>query len=245
MQYGFGSGSVWGVSTANANPTPARFGALQECSVDFSFTTKELYGQYQFPLAVGRGTAKVTGKAKFAQLQGRIFNDLLFASTMATGMTQIADPENHAIPASPYTVTVTNSTTLLEDLGVTYAATGIPLTRVASAPATGQYSEAAGTYTFAAADTGLSVNIIYSYTVAASGQTLTVTNELLGTAPAIKMVMSQLYNSERWALTLNQCMSSKLSLQTKLEDFTQPEFDFSAFVDSSNTLGTLSMAELS
>jgi len=43
-----------------ANPTPVPFGALQDISLDFSWTMKELYGQYQMPLAVGRGAAKVT-----------------------------------------------------------------------------------------------------------------------------------------------------------------------------------------
>ena len=36
-------------------------------SVDFSFSVKELYGQNQFPLAVARSAAKVTGKAKLAR----------------------------------------------------------------------------------------------------------------------------------------------------------------------------------
>ena len=35
---------------------------------------------------------------------------------------------------SPYTVTVANAATFAADLGVVYAATGLPLTKVASAP---------------------------------------------------------------------------------------------------------------
>ena len=31
------------------------FPALQDVSLDFSFNLKELYGQYQFPLAIARG----------------------------------------------------------------------------------------------------------------------------------------------------------------------------------------------
>ncbi|WP_230085967.1 hypothetical protein, partial [Burkholderia pseudomallei] len=133
------------------------------------------------------------------------------------------------------------------DLGVKYAATGLPLTRVASAPATGQYSVAAGVYTFAAADTGLAVAISYTYTPTSNtvGETVTMTNQLLGTAPSFKSVVSQVFNGERVTLTLNQCVATKYTFSTKLEDFNIPEFDFSAFVDSSNTLGTICLGEAS
>ena len=50
------------------------------------------------------------------------------------------------------------------DCGVTYAATGAALTRVASAPGAGQYSVSAiGVYTFAAADNGTDVSISYGF----------------------------------------------------------------------------------
>jgi hypothetical protein len=49
------------------------------------------------------------------------------------------------------------------DQGVTYASSGTALTPVASAPAQGQYSVAAGLYTFNAADASQAVLISYSY----------------------------------------------------------------------------------
>jgi hypothetical protein len=49
------------------------------------------------------------------------------------------------------------------DLGVTYAATGAPLTVVSASPGAGQYSVSAGTYTFSAADTGQSLSLSYGY----------------------------------------------------------------------------------
>ena len=49
------------------------------------------------------------------------------------------------------------------DLGVTYAATGAPLTQVSASPAAGQYAVSAGTYIFSAADAGQSVSISYGY----------------------------------------------------------------------------------
>jgi hypothetical protein len=49
------------------------------------------------------------------------------------------------------------------DLGVTYTATGAPLTAVSASPTVGQYAVGAGTYGFSAADAGQSVSISYGY----------------------------------------------------------------------------------
>ena len=51
----------------------------------------------------------------------------------------------------------------VSDLGVTYAQSGAPLTAVVAAPTAGQYSVAAGVYSFAAADAGASVSLSYGY----------------------------------------------------------------------------------
>lgn len=71
-----------------------------------------------------------------------------------------------AIPAAtPYTITAAQTLgRLAQDDGVENASTGAALTKVTSAPATGQYSvdTTTGIYTFAAADAGVSVEISYS-----------------------------------------------------------------------------------
>jgi hypothetical protein len=243
--FGFGAGSLFGIDNNASPPTPVKFGALQEVDVEFAFTTKELYSQYQFPLAVGRGKSKITGKAKTGQIRADVYGQLFFGLTPATGQIKTAVDEAGSIPVTPgpYTVTVANSATWATDLGVFFGATGIPLTRVTSGPTTGQYSVSAGVYTFAAADQGLAVTISYTYTAAATGKTITLTNQLLGASPTFKVVLNNLYGAKDLTLTLNRCMSSKLSLPTKLEDFIISEFDFEAMADNSNTIGTLSTAE--
>jgi hypothetical protein len=241
-QYAFGSGAMFGIPSL-ANPNPARFGALQDGSVDFTASQKELFGEYQFPIAVASGTAKIAGKAKFARLQGRVINDLFFNSTLATGKTEIADREAATIASAA--VTVANGATFTENLGVVDATTGIPFVRVASAPAAGQYTgpSAGGVYTFAAGDNGKAVNITYSYNVAGSGQRLTITNQLLGAAKSFRTVMTALYDNLRTTLTLNACIASKTTFASKLEDFAMNDFDFGAFADGANNIGTWSFAE--
>lgn len=237
--FNFGSGTLWGIPSG-ATPTPLKFGTLQEASVDISASNKELFGSNQFPVAVGRGTAKITGKAKFAQISGLVMSQIFFGLTPTSGQTTTANAEAGTIPATPYAITVANSATWVSDLGVAFAATGVPLTRVASGgtPTTGQYKVTAGVYTFAAADTTLGVNISYKYTVSSTGQLLTISNPLIGTSPQFSLVLEQQYGTSKSVLTLNACMANKLAIQSKLEDFTIPELDFSAFADASNTVGT-------
>lgn len=64
--------------------------------------------------------------------------------------------------AGPYSVTVTKSAAFVLDRGVSYA-NGTALVAVASAPAQGEYTVAAGVYTFAAADANAAVVINYSW----------------------------------------------------------------------------------
>lgn len=242
-QYVFGSGVLFGRRTGVTTPTPVRFGALQDVAIEIAFSTKELYGQYQFPLAIGRGTAKITGKAKFGQFNAQAFNDLFFGeSSLGTGETITAVQE--AANVSANTVTVTHNSTYAQDLGVLVTATGQVLQRVASAPSgSGNYScnETTGVYTFNSAMNNTPVQVSYSYTDASNGNNIVIANQLLGVAPQFLLVLTESFNSNKLNLQLNACMSSKLTLATKLEDFTTPEFDFQAFADASNNIGTLSL----
>lgn len=252
MQFLFGAGVFWGTPLTDAsgatiaNPTPVQLGVMQEISIDISFETKELYGQNQFPVAVGRGKGKMAGKAKHAQLSGLGVNALVFGQTVTNGMTDdYYDVAGSAIPASPYQVTITapNSGTWSADLGVRDA-NGVPMTRVASAPATGQYSVAAGVYTFASADTGKTVFISYQYTATSTtAKKSTVKNLLMGQAPAFKGDLYLPYNGKSLIVTIPKCIASKFTIATKLDDFVVPEFDFSGFADESGNALYWGMSE--
>ena len=250
-QYAFGSGILFGRKTGVATPTPVRFGALQDVSVDISFSTKQLFGQYQYPLAIGRGTAKITGKAKFAQFDAQAFNDLFFnEASVGTGSeTVTAVGEAQVIGASAANaVTVTNNATFTQDLGVSNTTTGLPLQRLVTGnyPASaGNYScnETTGVYFFATAENSSTVLISYNYTDA-NGSNIVMVNQLLGSAPTFLVVLTETFQSNSLTLQLNACMSSKLTLTSKLEDFWVQEFDFEAFADATNTVGKLSMTNL-
>lgn len=244
MKFSFGSGSLIGVNSA-ANSTPQQFGALQDVALDFSFSNKELRGRYQMPLTVARGAGKITGKAKTGNISAKMFNDLFFGAGIATGQTKTALGEAAAVPAAggPYTISVVNSATFLEDLGVVNASTGVPLAKVAAAPATGQYSVSAlGVYTFAAADTGVNVLITYTWTTT-GGNTITIKNQLMGTAPTFGVTLVESYDGKQITIRLLKCTSSKLALATKLEDFAVPEFDFDVMANDAGIIGYISCEE--
>jgi|WetSurMetagenome_2_1015567.scaffolds.fasta_scaffold75745_2 hypothetical protein len=252
--YTFGSGYLWGVRTDIATPTPRQFGTLQSVSIDFQSTSKNLYGQKQFPVAVGRGTAKLTGKAKMGQIQGSVFGDLFFNTTPTAGRVVAVQGETATIPATgPYTITAANAglagVNFVEDLGVVDATTGNPYTVVASSPATGQYTQAAGTYTFAAADEGKKVALSYRYKDTLTGQTITYTNQDLGIQPVFQVVLREQFQAPggtmQATLTLHAAISEKLSIATKQEDFDIPEFDFSCFADAAGVVFDWSFSDVS
>ena len=244
--YSFGSGTLYGVRTDVANATPVNFGLVQDVSIDVQFDHKELYGQNAFPVAVARGKGKITGKAKVARISGMVLNSLFFGASLTAGQVATAFGETGTVPAvTPYTVTAANSAALVQDYGVVYAATGLPLTKVASTPTQGQYSVTGGVYTFAAADQGAAVLLTYTYTIPASGQILKVTNPLIGTTPTFSANFYTTFQGKSVTVNMPNCVSNSLKFQTKLDDFVIPEIDFSAFADAAGNVMTWSFNEVS
>ena len=254
MQLAFGAGALWGNRTdvTGSGIGPDQFGILQDVQIDWDWQTKELWGQFQFPVDIARGQGKITGKAKFARIFGAIYGDLFFGQAPATGQLTVSENEAATVaPTSPYTVTVAGAANYVDDLGVFYAAgtnAGNRFTRVTTPAAAGQYSVnfATGIYTFSAVDSNASLLISYLYNSIA-GKKLVVTNQLMGTTPTFKATFYTAKTTQGTpaglALVLNACTATKLSLPTKVDDYEIQEFDFSAFADATGTIGTLSVNE--
>ena len=318
MMHNFGSGLLFGTRTDIAAQTPQLFGVLQDVSVEFSASAKQLFGQNQYPVLVARGQAKIACKAKVGAISANLFNALFFGGAVVAGQNALASSEAGVVPTqvsintsalsaagsttltfaatagvsvgmsvtgtnipagtiatgvTTTTVTISqqvavggvasgativfgqglavaNAATYLKDEGVFYAATAAPLTLVTSAPAQGQYMVGSnGVYNFNNADAGAALLINYLYTVAATGQKVTLTNPQVGTNPVFSC---QLYTSattpsgqKRALLNLHACVASKLALATKIEDFTIPELDFEAFADSAGIVFDWSFNEAS
>jgi hypothetical protein len=238
----FGSGVFIGTPQGGS---PINFGLAQEVSLSIATSTKPLYGQYNFPVAVGAGTRKMTGKAKMARISGQALGSLFFGIAPSVGGAITQFGEAASVPgSSPYTST-SFRTTFVADQGVVYAASALPLKQVASAPATGQYSVAAGIYTFAAGDAGAAVLISYTYTSAAAGESIVVTSQLIG--PSINfsanLFASDPTTGKQFSVTLYNCVAEKLSMGTKLEDFVLPELDFQCFANPAGQVCQLNFGD--
>lgn len=253
-QYVFGAGNIWGIPLQDANgvaitnPTPIPIGTMQDISADLSYEVKKLYGQKQFPVAVGRAKGSLTFKAKMAEIDAAQWNSLYFGQTLNTGLIDdVISTLAVVIPTTPFQITPTppNSGVWSLDLGVRNTA-GLRFTRVASAPTTGQYSVVAGVYTFASADnvSGMSVYIDYQYTAATptTARKMTVQNLDMGLVPTFRAELYTKYLGKTLTLTVPAAVSTKLTLSTKLDDFAIPEFDFEGFADASGSVMTFSIS---
>lgn len=248
MLANFGAGRLYAARKDATPLSPIEFGVLQDCAIDFSFTTKPLKGQNQFAVMVARGDAKWTIKAKTGVLSGRMVNDLFFGQAYtAASQVAFAAGEAGTVPGvSTYTITVANSATYVADFGVIYTATGLPFVQVASGPTVGQYSVnvATGVYTFAAADANAAVQISYTYTAATGGK-ITLTNQLSGTTPYFQAVYRNRDAKSGLFATyvFNRLTSSKLMIASKNADYSIPEFDMEVMDDGTGNIGTMSFGD--
>jgi hypothetical protein len=187
----------------------------------------EAAGKYSF--------APATGIYTFAAADASV--DMLFTYTRTT----TATAEAHTVPNPvSQTVTATYNATWANDLGVKYALTGIQLGCVAGgAEATGFYSVAAGVYTFAAGDSAAVVALTYSYT-AATGNKITITNNLMGDAPYFEMVFDIIFEGNNAQLHMVKAVANKWTFGSKLDDFTIPDWEGEFMCNDAGILGYIS-----
>ena len=243
--------SVFGVgflfaTPQGADPTPTRFGRLQDVQVDFSYDSKLLYGSNQYALEQARGKAKIDLKAAVGVVDPNLFNNIFFGLTTATGETLNSIDES-ATPSSG-AFTVANGGAFSQDLGVYNTVTGLWMTRVAATPATGQYAvnTTSGVYTVNTAQNGQLLKASYTYGSPSTGSSLSFTNQIMGSTVIFSV---QLVNKFRGSdgvvrsLFLNfpavQC--PKLAMPLKLDDFTLPQLDMSAQDNGSGNVFNYSM----
>lgn len=243
MEIFFGSGIVCANPTGGneaTNPTPARFMTLQDVDITISQTLKELKGQYQFPDDVAPAERKITGKVGSGKVSVAMLQNLVFADGYAAGA-KVLNTTSQTVPAAtPYTVTVAppNSGTFTSDMGVQYA-NGQPFTKVASGPTVGQYSVSGAVYTFAAADASAAIVISYVYSVAASGHTMTVNNQLMGYGPVFEIYLANPYqtvNGIYAGMHLFAARFSKVNFPIKRDDYTIQDFEFEAYPNASGAV---------
>ncbi len=258
----FGPGILIVTRTDTTTPLAINVGYAQELTLDAAGTTKQLYGQNQFPLLAARGTVKATGKWKSAEISGIAWNAAFYGNTggstagLSTGVGFSWNVDStFSLSTASSQITVTNSTIFDADLGVKYVNSGLPLQRVTTGleGSSGRYSIGSttpGVYNFGTADAGatasyagatpattLPIKITYTTTGLGSnvGQSLILQNQLIGTTPTFQLDYYTSLNQPTatpFAVRLFQCVGSKHAMAFKLEDFMLPEFDFDFFANT-------------
>jgi hypothetical protein len=257
MQFVFGPGNMVATPLSDsygnviALPTPRLLGGFQEAAFSSSADTKMLYGPNQYPIAVGRGKGKTDLKVKAAQVSVDKWNAMYIGQPLnqtAGVLAAYIDTLGTVIPTTPFQITpVTTYAAYLEgttpvfsyDLGV-QDGNGNAYVQHAT-PTTGQYSLAAGVYTFAAADAGKTVFISFVYTAtnAAGGKNvyLNVSNVQMGQAPTVQIDLQAAYGTGGQVLvTMFQAIATKIDIATKLDDFAVPNMEFDGFANAANVI---------
>ena len=76
------------------------------------------------------------------------------------------------------------------------------------------------------------VVVSYCYTETTTGGRITATNQLMGSSPTFQVRLGNQYGGNGLGLILYAAIPTKMSMDFKNEDFTVPDFEFSAFADS-------------
>lgn len=246
MNIQFGTGVLYGnpvLGNLPVNPTPFKFGVIQEVTIDFKADLKKLYGQFQFPVATARGKINVDIKGKLAVFDPNMLNQLYWAQTSATGYFLIVDNEPHTLTGPGTNIVVSNTFPVVEDWGVQYQKTGQQLIAVNTAPGVAQYQVNVSNPAQYIFNVGDNTNVmLISYTQNSNvGITITIANQLMGYAPELKMLLYNKFRSKYFAIELNDVVLGSINVPTKLEDFWIADFDGSANADLSNNIGKMMM----
>jgi hypothetical protein len=241
----FGVGRLWGY---DSNGTPIEFGALQNVGLDFNADLKMLHGANRYPLVVAAGKGKIEAKASFAKITPDTLN-LVLQGIKTVGQMKVATHSASVPDETTYTITVTNGANFEKNLGVIDVSNPLiakPMKIAAGeTPTAGEYTfvGTTGVYTFAAADAGKAMQICYMWADAATGTTLTLGNPEMGTAPQFSALLNTKLNGVEITVWLAACVSTKLSMALKQEDFLIPDFDIGAFAGSDGSPGWISLGE--
>ncbi|QBQ98171.1 hypothetical protein [Paraburkholderia pallida] len=239
----FGAGYLY---FRSAGAAPIRVATLQGIDVDISASQKDLMGANQFAEASVRAGMKITGKVQTGRFDGRIISQLFLGASRAagnvdTGLLIPVTDRAMQIPEGGMLELELGTATFDSDLGVIDAATGAAYVWVDKDPAVGEYSVDPhdGLYVFAEAEVGKRVLLSYVKADPSSGQTTTITNDVMGEGPTFEMVS---FDGKGLFIQLYACQFNKLSLQRKNEDFLIPNLEFGAVADDARGIGRMSGA---
>lgn len=226
----FGIGHVGAIDDSVTPNQAYGIAIVKGIAIEFKASTKPLKGNLLIAVDQAIDSVDITGKIQSQDSLAFVAPLIIPGTTSATGREKFAR-QSTLIPGTPFTITVTNSATWATDLGVVNLTTGKRMTRVASAPAAGQYSVAAGVYTFASAEG--TVVIEYSYTDASTGKTRTFTNAAVGASSGYQLkVFDPQGGTRESGYFFPSVKFGSGSGGMKIDDWSDTSLDFAVNADS-------------
>lgn len=180
----------------------------------------------------------------------------VLGGTQSIGAQQAVVSEQGTAAANSYTLV--NGATMVvgsEIVVVNIAGNPVFYSRVASAPASattagvanGTYSISnVGVITLAVADATVKLTVSYMYTPASAINNATVALQQVGMNTALTFQLTligtgkNVYTNaaQQFIVQLNACLAPSLRFNFKLDDFTDVQVDFQAFIDANGNLGS-------
>ena len=193
-------------------------------------------------------TVTVEGQTFTAVASAPSVGEFEVGSTIAQSIVNLVTVINNdaAINAN-YTATSTNTDfTLTENSAgggntpgvITVSGTGV----ITSGTPTQSKAGSVLKIVFSSIDAGLPVQYQYDYTVN-TGKSVEIKNAMMGTAPVFEAEFYAALDGNPITVVLNNCTSEKLTMNFKNEDFTIPDFSFSAFSDAADVVGHIYLSE--
>jgi hypothetical protein len=219
-QLTFGSGKLF-LKHPTTNQA-YQVGVLEDVSINFEGSTKSKSGGQQFAIATVMTNKKVTGKASFAQIDGRLVSAIMSGTVTAGRIVQ-----NDVMVTGTVTTVLPTGTAFDRDLGV-IAADGTPLAFTTGTAAAGvSYSRTGNAYTFHASEP-MSGTISYTY-ASNTGSTLAVQNQAQGTQTNFSMFLQEKdSDGDLLGFELFSVVIPNMNFAFKAEDFAAQDISFEA-----------------
>lgn len=246
-QFWFDSGTLWarplidGRRVPQADLTPIRLGNLKGIELNIDMELNEARTTQQFKANMATGEKTIRGSASLGAFSARAINQLYFGEQAAAGARLIQNDDRSTLAGSPFeiTPTVPQSGTWESDLGACLTTDGTVLKRVAGSPGAGEYSVAAGVYTFNTAEDTKEVSISFVYDIS-GGEKLSVLNQHKDLAASFELILQGRYNDKQVTWILNKVVADAFSLPSSSESFLIQDFEFEAIADLNGVVGTIS-----
>ena len=227
----FHSGEIKVISRASAIATPRDLLTIQETSFDFKGDIKNLMGEGQFAVDSAVGSIEISMKCKNGQLNPTTFADIYFGKSIAQNGEMYVKAEPITVAAG--TATLAGGALSAQDLGVYNSVTGLQYTRVANAPAAGQYVWGAnGVLTFNVSENAQVLLASYIKTDNTTMQSFTANNELAGTTVTLEAFFhKKMRDGRQFNMHFYNVIIPSLNFAYKINDYTMPDFTMQAFAD--------------